>query len=668
MIALTGSPESLPRPEHGRRDGDAAAFLAGGGEMGRLTRGFDWASTSLGVPETWPQALRTIARLLLTTRHPMYVFWGAEHLGLYNDAYRASLGPEKHPAILGTPGEASWQEIWTIIGPQIELVMRGDGATWHENQLVPIIRHGELRDVYWTYSFGPIDDETAPNGIGGVLVVCTETTAQVLAERHRADEVGRLRSLFVQAPGFMCVLRGPDHVFEITNAAYTALVGDRELVGKPLREAIPDVEGQGFLELLDRVYASGDAYVADSQSIFLQRVHGEPLDERFLDFIYQPVRDAAGAVTGIFVEGADVTARVLSRRSLEASESRLRAALAIAELGTFTWEAWTGAISLDDRSRVILGFAGDEEASATEVLGRIHAQDRDRVRADILNAADGASRLDAEFRVDLPGEGARFILVVGEGVPDADGGDPTLVGVFADVTERRRSETERQTLIDALAHDLLTPLSSLKAQAQLLHRQLRRNVEFSAEDLAERIGRFDQLADRMADLVRQLGEHAHLAMGRPVILTRSETDLVGLIRDAIGDLRLAGVPHDIRLESEAEAILGQWDPRLLRRVATNLLDNAVKYSPDGGDIHVSATEEDGTAIVRVRDVGIGIPDTDLEGVFDIRRRGGNVQGIGGSGIGLAGVWRIVEQHGGTITVESTVGEGTTFEVRLPMGP
>jgi len=300
------------------------------------------------------------------------------------------------------------------------------------------------------------------------------------------------------------------------------------------------------------------------------------------------------------------------------------------------------------------------------VLDRVHADDPHRVRVAILEAADGASRLDAEFRVDLPEEGTRFILAVGDAVLDTAGVDATLVGVFADVTKRRRSETERQTLIDALAHDLLTPLSSLKAQAQLLHRQLHRNVEISAENLAERVGRFDQLADRMADLVRQLGEHAHLAMGHPVILTRSETDLVGLVRDAIGDLRLAGVPHDIRLESEADAILGHWDPRLLRRVATNLLDNAVKYSPDGGDIHVSAAEEVGTAVLHVGDVGIGIPEPDLDGVFDIRRRGGNVQGIGGSGIGLAGVWRIVEQHGGTITVESTVGVGTMFEVRLPL--
>ena len=161
-------------------------FLAGGGTMGARIRAFPWAHTPLGEPPFWPQGLRTAVRVMLTTQHPMFIFWGREHTCLYNDAYSRSLGPEKHPAILGAPGKQSWEEIWPIIGPQIEHVMRGDGATWHENQLVPIIRHGELQDVYWTYSYSPIDEPQFPGGVGGVLVICTETTAQVLAERRHA--------------------------------------------------------------------------------------------------------------------------------------------------------------------------------------------------------------------------------------------------------------------------------------------------------------------------------------------------------------------------------------------------------------------------------------------------------------------------------------------------
>ena len=135
---------------------------------------------------------------MLNTGHPMYVWWGPELACLYNDAYRDSIGPERHPGSLGRPAREVWAEIWPIIGPQIEQVMSGRGATWNVDQLVPITRHGRLEDVYWTYSYSPIDDETAPGGIGGVLVVCTETT-QAGAGRAPADDRARPAGAAVRA-------------------------------------------------------------------------------------------------------------------------------------------------------------------------------------------------------------------------------------------------------------------------------------------------------------------------------------------------------------------------------------------------------------------------------------------------------------------------------------
>jgi len=163
---------------------DTPAFLAHGGEMGRRIREFDWSKTPLGAPAQWHASLRMAARVLLTTNHPVFVFWGDDATCLYNDAYRKSLGPEKRDAILGAPAREAWPEIWHIVGPQIAQVMRGDGATWHENALVPILRNGRIDEVYWTYSYSPIDDEHAASGVGGVLVLCTETTRSVLAASY----------------------------------------------------------------------------------------------------------------------------------------------------------------------------------------------------------------------------------------------------------------------------------------------------------------------------------------------------------------------------------------------------------------------------------------------------------------------------------------------------
>ena len=136
--------------------------------MGELIRAHAWDRTPVGSPDTWPQGLRTALRILLTTQHPIFVFWGPEHICFYNDAYSRSLGPEQHPSMLGQPARTQWPLIWDVIGPQIEQVMSGGGATWHENQRLPIERHGEIVDIYWTYSYGPIDDDIAANGTGSV--------------------------------------------------------------------------------------------------------------------------------------------------------------------------------------------------------------------------------------------------------------------------------------------------------------------------------------------------------------------------------------------------------------------------------------------------------------------------------------------------------------------
>jgi signal transduction histidine kinase/CheY-like chemotaxis protein len=302
--------------------GHSRDFLAGGGEMGALIREYDWASTPLGPPEDWSQGLKTAVRLLLSTGHPMFIWWGPDLIQFYNDAYRRSIGPERHPSAIGQPGRECWAEIWDIIGPQIEQVMAGRGHTWNENHLVPITRHGRREDVYWTYSYGPIDDPSSPNGVGGVLVVCTETTEQVLAEQRMKAAEARWRALFDQSPGIMCILQGPHHVFEFANPRYVELVGGREILGKRLLEALPEVRDQGFVERLDEVYRTGNAHLGLGVPVSLSSPSGTGENRRYLDFVYQPIRAASGEVTGILVSGSDVTDRVAAHDKLREEDRR----------------------------------------------------------------------------------------------------------------------------------------------------------------------------------------------------------------------------------------------------------------------------------------------------------------------------------------------------------
>jgi PAS domain S-box-containing protein len=407
-------------------------FIFGTGEMARLTRAFDWSRTPVGPIERWPETLLITVNTMLASRHPMFLWWGKDLVQFYNDAYRPSLGADKHPSALGQNGIECWPEIWPIIGPQIEAVMTSGQATWHEDQLVPIIRDGKLEDVYWTYGYSPVRDSTGT--ICGTLVVCTETTRRFLAEQRHltsqkqykalfelasdaifvadidgrvteanhaackllgytraellqlnyadivaeserprlwsardallnggvsveewhlvtrnrsslATEVSaailpdgrwqafvrditdrkrleqersrlirelqqqheRLADLFHQAPAFFAVLRGPDYVFEMINPPYQELIGQRPVIGKSIREALPEAEGQGFIALLDDVYKTGKSCVGRRTPIHLARTASQPLEERFLDFVYQPRREADGTISGIIVLGVDVT-------------------------------------------------------------------------------------------------------------------------------------------------------------------------------------------------------------------------------------------------------------------------------------------------------------------------------------------------------------------------
>ena len=153
-------------------------YLAGGGEMGELTRSFDWSKTAIGTPDNWPQSLLTTVNIILNSRFPMFLWWGPELVQFYNDAYRPSLGNSgKHPTALGQRGIECWSEIWPIIKPLIDQVTLTGESTWSENQLIPIYRNNKLEDVYWTFSYSRIIDECGD--AAGVLVICTETTDQV---------------------------------------------------------------------------------------------------------------------------------------------------------------------------------------------------------------------------------------------------------------------------------------------------------------------------------------------------------------------------------------------------------------------------------------------------------------------------------------------------------
>ncbi|HEY4335942.1 MAG TPA: PAS domain-containing protein [Puia sp.] len=298
------------------------SFLQGGGEMGQLTRHYDWSLTPIGSPETWPQSLRTIVAMLLNSKFPMFLWWGEDMIQFYNDAYRPSFGNNgKHPMALGQKAVDCWPEIWPIIYPLIDQVRSTGESTWSEDQLVPIYRNGKIEDVYWTFSYGPVIGEMGM--VDGVLVVCNETTDKVMSIQRLIASQERFQNLVEEATVGIVILMGDDLVVDIVNQAYGNLIGRnyRDLIGKPLFAIIPETEAH-FRPIIDSVRKSGQPlYLYDHPQYSLS---GGKKRTGFLNLVYQPYKETDGRITGVMVLCHDVTEQVITRRKAEASDKRFR--------------------------------------------------------------------------------------------------------------------------------------------------------------------------------------------------------------------------------------------------------------------------------------------------------------------------------------------------------
>ena len=673
-------------------------FMARGGEMGALMRAYDWAAHPLGRPEAWPQPLRTAVRLILNTGHPMYIWWGRDLYCFYNDAYRQSIGSERHPSSLGEPAREVWAEIWPIIGPQIEQVMLGGGATWRENHLVPITRNGRLEEVYWTYSYGPIDDTAAPSGVGGVLVVCAETTEHMLAGRRLGVERERQRLMLQQMPGFAALLSGPEHRCVYVNDAYREIAGDRDFIGRTVREAFPDIAEQGFYELLDRVYATGEAFAAREAPIRLDRPDGE----RFIDFLYQPVRDDLGQVTGIFVGGYDVTERRRAEAELRTAAERLHLATENAEVGFWDVDPVHDTLTWPPRTKAMFGISADRPVTMRDFYDGLHPDDREATAEAYAAAADPARRAlyDVEYRtIGKEDHVVRWVAAKGRGVFDKTGVCLRVAGTAVDITARKRAEEQLRELNETLEARVLERTAELEAA----HEQLRQSQKLEAMgsltggvahdfnnlltpivgalDMLQRRGVGGEREQRLIAVAAQSAERAKTLIQRLLAFSRRQplqpiaVDLGQLVRN-MADLVSSTSGPQIRVAVDVADGLpsAKADPNQLEMALLNLSVNARDAMPDGGTLRISVTARTLGAsaagpkagryiCLSVADTGVGMDEATLARAVEpfFSTKGFSK----GTGLGLSMVHGLALQLGGALTIKSKVGLGTNVELWLP---
>ena len=644
------------------------AFLTGGGETGALMRSLDWSRTALSAPAHWPQSLSAVVGLILNTSFPMFVAWGPRLSFLYNDAYAEIMG-EKHPAALGQPFEQVWTEIWDDILPIIEQAMSGE-STYHKNLPLQVRRKGFMEEAWFTFSYAPMRDESG--AVAGMYCAVTETTEQVLAEAHRAQEVDRLRQLFYQAPGIIAVMRDRDHVFEIANPAYLELIGERgDIIGKRARDVLPDIAGQGFFDLLDQVYDTGEPFIGREVPIMLSRSSDGAREQRYLNFVYQPTRDHLGQVSGIFVEGSDVTDAVMASQALRENERRLRDLA-----NTIPHLAWMADAAgqlhwYNDRWYDYTGSTPDQLEEG-RWLDFVHPDDRALLVRERTRAHASGEAYEAKVRIRSAQGEYRTYFIRAAPLCDSAGAIVQWFGTDTDVTvietaqaELREANRRKDEFLAMLAHELRNPLAPISTAAELLKLTAldEKRVRQTSDIISRQVAHMTKLVDDLLDVSR---------VTRGLVTLQEETLVLNsLVADAVEQVQamLETKHHHFTIEAPAAPVAVRGDGTRLTQVFSNLLNNAAKYTQADGRITLRLAAIDGHAEISVADNGVGIAAPLLPYVFDLFTQADRSpdRSQGGLGLGLALVKSLVELHGGTVTASSGgQGKGSCFTVRLPL--
>jgi PAS domain S-box-containing protein len=556
-----------------------------------------------------------------------------------------------------------------------------------------------------------------PSGPSALIETDMFRRAQAVQEANQAlsEERQHLRGLFQQAPGFMAALGGPDHVFTMANAAYLQLIGRENIVGKPVRDALPEVVGQGFIDLLDRVYHSGQPFVGRSIRVHLRQSSGDVREERFLDFVYQPIFDPDGQVSGIFVQGHDVTEQKRSEEALRESEERFRAiANSIDQL---IWATQPDGHH-DYYNQRWYEYTGVPEGSTDGEAwnGMFHPDDQERAWGVWRHCLATGEPYHIEYRLRHRSGEYRWVLGRAQAVRDEEGRIKRWFGTCTDIHDLRQAQdalresreralrteeetrrlasilAERVTELDAaneeiqrfayiVSHDLRAPLVNVmgftselegaqaeierfyrnvrQADSNLISPEIRAAIE---SDLPEAIGFIRSSTVKMDKLIRAI---LKLSREGRRVLAPEPIDMAQLL-----EAQRHSVAHQLHERSAIlliEPLPDLTSDRLaIEQIFGNLIDNAVKYLHPSrpGRIAVRGRHLGANVIYEIEDNGRGIDPKDFERIFDLFRRSG-VQDQQGEGIGLAHVRALVRRLGGTISVSSRLGEGSIFTVVLP---
>jgi PAS domain S-box-containing protein len=531
-----------------------------------------------------------------------------------------------------------------------------------------------LEQTNWVLQDNAIELEAQAEELQATAAQLEERTEEAESARQIAEVAERqLQTVFAQAPAAVGVTVGASHTFVLANRGYEQLVGRPVPAGRTFREVLPDLVEQGYLTLLDQVYATGTPYVAREAFVMVDK-GGPELEEGWYDFVYQPLVDAEGRVNGLLQQAVDVTARVRAETRLRENEAQLRTL--VDAIPTLAWTAGPDGY-IDWYNKQWYTYTGTT-AAQMEGWGWQDVHHPDALPR-VLEQWNRSIATSEPFEMTFPlrgadGEYRQFLSRVAP-LRNSEGTVVRWFGTNTDVefehAARRAAEdanAAKTTFLATMSHELRTPLNALGGYLELLLMELRGPLTGEQRNDLERMQRSQH---HLMRLINDVLHFAKIDTGHAEF-TIEPVDVGDVLRrvEELVSPQCANKGIICSLAIPAPSPIARTDGERVGQILLNLLSNAAKYTPAGGRI-TATCERDGEEVsIRIADTGDGIPSALLESIFDPfvqvgRRLNAPRDGVG---LGLAISRALAEGLRGTLSVESEVGAGSTFTLRVPAEP
>lgn len=532
---------------------------------------------------------------------------------------------------------------------------------------IPIRGTNEFQLKYWEASNTPILDSSGEVKYINHTVVDI-TGAFELAKKERISfEVAesKRRSLYrllMEAPAIICVYSGANFVFDFINPGFQQLFPDRELLGKTFAEALPELVEQGFLKVMNQVYQTGQSFEGKEQPVSLPHSESFTNVQLYLDFVIQARLRDDGQIDGIRFFAHNVSERVLSRQRVEESEERLK--IMLNSLAQITWtNNEKGQIQFLNKKW--LDYTGSNHSDGTGLgLGEIiHPDDYKHAREVFEHLLSEQKAGEFKCRLRRYDGSYRWHLNTLKPLNFPDSIEQTWIGTATDIEVIMQMQKQKDEFVSTVSHELKTPVTSLKAYTQLLHREILKNESCGNKSHVQRM---EAQISRLEILIRDLLDVSRIESGR-LEFKEEVFDFSEMLTHLVHDIQLVSPSHQLSI-LQNPAILVNADKNRISQVITNLITNAVRYSPGANKVNIASYQESNQLVVCIEDFGIGIPEDQKPFIFNRFHQAERSNAGAGLNLGL-GLYickEIIDRAGGKIWFKSMPGKGSTFNFSLPL--